>query len=389
MQLDLKQPKYVLPLIALPFLCLFFYVFHSTSKPKEKSVAKTNELNSSVGDVAADVRKRNLSTKLDAYRNSYKDASGETPVSVIPAEPSANPAYHDQGARDRARLDSINQTIKNRLSNQLSAGSPTPEDQALAKALTNARRQRPPAAMTGENSTRSVVPANDPMEMFKKQMAYMDSVSNENDPAYKAEKLKKQNAEELLKAKQAAVTFSVSKATDADEGFNTVRPGLNQDFIKAIIDENETTYAGSRLRLRLLEDIRTAGYLIPKGTYLYALVSGFSQQRVTLTINSIMAGGKIFPVKLSVYDLDGLPGLFVPESAFRDFTKDLSGNSIQGVSLDGGTGSQFIMSSVDRVFQSTSSAITELIRKNKAKLKYGTYIYLIDSEALQAEQKHY
>jgi len=389
MQLNLKQPKYVLPLIALPFICLFFYVFHH-GKPANDTVSlKKDGLNSSVGNVATDVQKRDLSSKLDAFRNTYKDGSGESAVAVIPSETSSNPAYINHGTIDqatieRARLDSINKSIRQR--SIKSYATPTPEDQLLAKAIANAKHPHP----VNNNANAPGLSNADPMDLFKKQMAYMDSIAKENDPAYKTEKLKKQKADELTKAKESEVSFVVTKATSADEGFNTIRPGSDQDFIKAIIDENETSYAGSRLRLRLLEDIRTAGFLIPKGTYLYALVSGFSQQRVTLSITSIMAGGKIFPVKLSVYDLDGLPGLYVPESAFRDFTKDLSGNSIQGVSIDGGSsGSQFLMSSVDRVFQSTSSAITEIIRKNKAKMKYGTYIYLIDPQALQTEQKSY
>jgi hypothetical protein len=60
---------------------------------------------------------------------------------------------------------------------------------------------------------------------------------------------------------------------------------------------------------------------------------------------------------------------------------------VQGVTIDGSSGgSQFIMSSVDKIFQSTSSAIADLIRKNKAKMKYNSYIYLIDSDELQNSQ---
>jgi hypothetical protein len=117
---------------------------------------------------------------------------------------------------------------------------------------------------------------------------------------------------------------------------------------------------------------------------LYGLVNGFTQQRITLVITSVLTAGQILPVKLSVYDDDGLLGLYVPASAFRDFTKDLSGNSMQGVSIEtGSAGSQLLMSSMDKVFQSTSSAIAGAIRKNKAKIKYGTQVYLIDPQTLQ------
>ena len=49
MKINLKQPKYVLPLLALPFLCLFFYVFHSGGAKKQVVVKQTNGINSSVG----------------------------------------------------------------------------------------------------------------------------------------------------------------------------------------------------------------------------------------------------------------------------------------------------------------------------------------------------
>ncbi len=92
-----------------------------------------------------------------------------------------------------------------------------------------------------------------------------------------------------------------------------------------------------------------------------------------------------------MYDLDGLAGLYVPESAFRDFTKDLGNNTIQGVTIDNGSGtgsmtSQFVMSTADKMFESTSSAIAGLIRKNKARIKYNSYLYLIDEQALQNAQ---
>ena len=183
----------------------------------------------------------------------------------------------------------------------------------------------------------------------------------------------------------------VTKSNEPTNEFNTVYARKNDSFIMAIIDENVTGYAGSRIRIRLLEDIRAGQTLVKKGTYLYALINGFAQQRVTLTIPSIMYGTQVLPVKLDVYDQDGMSGLFVPQSAFRDFTKDLSGNSMQGVNIQNGSadGNQFLMSTLDKVFQSTSSAIASAIRKNKAKIKYNSYIYLIDPQALQNAQRNY
>ena len=96
MKINFKQPKYVLPLIVLPFLCLFFFVWHSGfSKPK-KEAKQVVGLNGSVGNVSADVRKKNLADKLDAYKNTYKQTDGLTAVNAIQNEPTSNASFHDK-----------------------------------------------------------------------------------------------------------------------------------------------------------------------------------------------------------------------------------------------------------------------------------------------------
>ncbi|UOE52587.1 conjugative transposon protein TraM [Mucilaginibacter sp. SMC90] len=381
MKINFKQPKYILPLVLLPFIFLFYYAWHSSfDKPQQDNGPKAG-LNPNVGNVSASITKKQLADKLDAFRNTYKDAEGITAVAVIPKEATSNPSYHNEfSERERKMLDSMSNASKIK---ELALAN-TLRGQQLTKPFVAARVQRV------KNDSPPEPREKDPMELFKQQMAVMDSITKANDPAYKAEKLKQDAAERVAKEKAAKIKLTVVQAERPSSDFNTVFPNQRQSFISAVIDENITGYAGSRLRLKLLEDIKAGEVLVSKGTYLYAEISGFSQQRVTLSISSILYDGKILPVKMDVYDLDGMPGLYVPASAFREFTKDLSGNTIQGITIDGGSsGSQFLMSSVDKIFQSTSSAIADLIRKNKAKLKYNSYIYLIDTDALQNAQKKY
>ncbi|EHQ26473.1 conjugative transposon protein TraM [Mucilaginibacter paludis] len=396
MTINLKQPKYVLPMLVLPFLLLFFAVYHSSAGKKKPDVQKTNAINASVGDVAPSIKKKRLDGKLDAFRNTYKDADGLTAVNPIPTEQSGGAAYGSKYSdREKKTLDSISQAMKQKyaalaVQGKRSAKPPggiSTQDQALAKALNTLQRQRESAAY--RNKTTPPPKEKDPLEIFKQQMAYMDSVGKLNDPAYKAERQKKEAETKAKAAAKQAIenTLAVSKADYASSDFNTVLPEQHPGLMTAVIDENVTGYAGSRIRLRLLEDIKAGNALVKKDTYIYALISGFSGQRVTLTIKSILYNGQLLPVKLDVYDMDGLLGLYVPSSQFRDFTKDLGTNSIQGVSIDGNSqnGSQFLMSTADKLFQSTSTAIASAIRKNKAKIKYNSYIYLIDTHAQTAQ----
>jgi len=379
MSINFKQPKYIMPLLALPFLILFFYVYHSSSAKNKKQVQHNAGFNASVGEVSPDIQKKELTDKLDAYRNTYKEADGNTAVNAIPSEKSADPGFNNNYSEQQKRtLDSINRALKMKFAGTAPPPGITAQDKAMAEALNHINH---PPKNAGSAPPSAV--EKDPMQVFRQQMAYMDSIRKAEDPAYLAKQ------KELAKAKAAEAKpgekpLTVTKADAALADFNTIRPDKDQTFIMAIIDENVTGYADSRIRLRLLEDIMAGNTLIRKGTYLYALVSGFTGQRVNLSIKSIIYENQRLPVKLDVYDTDGLLGLYVPESQFRDFTKDLGTNTIQGVSIeDNGTGSaasQLLMSSADKMFESTSTAIAGAIRKDKAKIKYNSYIYLIDSQ---------
>ena len=176
--------------------------------------------------------------------------------------------------------------------------------------------------------------------------------------------------------------LQVERFASAHAGvFNTVRSEQQKSLMKAIIDENRTSYADSRLRLRLLEDLRVGNYKIDKGTFLYAKVSGFSAQRVLLSVQSILYQDQLLPVRLDIYDQDGQAGLYIPESQFREFGREVSSSSTQGLTLNpqAGNNSQFVMSTLQRMFQSTTTAIDKHIRKNKAKLKYNTQVFLLDA----------
>ncbi|WP_295668068.1 conjugative transposon protein TraM [uncultured Mucilaginibacter sp.] len=395
MKINFKQPKYVLPLIALPFLCLFFYVYHSGSAKNKKETKQLTGINGSVGEVSPEVKKKDLDDKLDAYRDRYKEADGNTAVNPIPSDGAANNAINNPYSNQQKRqLDSIDSVMKRRFSSRplinqrhsWSAGNVSGRDRQLADALNNlSSRQKEKQA--GQNSAVQAS-EKDPMATFREQMTYLDSVNKANDPAVKAEKAKKEALAKREALRAAEPDLPVRKLNQVSGDFNTVIPEKEIDPIKVVIDENLTGYASSRIRLRLLDDMNVGRYLIKKDTYLYALITGFSGQRVTLAVRSIIYQDKILPVKLEIYDLDGLQGLYVPESAFRDFTKDLGTNTVQGVTLNSdGTGtaaSQLMMSSVDKIFQSTSSAIAGVIRKNKAKIKYNSYLYLIDNDAAQA-----
>ena len=180
----------------------------------------------------------------------------------------------------------------------------------------------------------------------------------------------------------------VKKVKVTSDYFNTI--AVNEPeakLIKAIIDEDVKAVDGSRVRLRLLDDIEINQITVPKGSYLYATMSGFSSQRVKGSIKSILVNDELIKVSLSLYDTDGLEGLYVPSSNFRETTKDVASGAMNNTSSltqsstsPGNALVQWGNQAITNAVQKTSNAISKSIRKNSAKLKYGTFVYLINGK---------
>ncbi len=403
MKINFKQPRYMLPVILLPFLCLFFYAWKSSFGKEAPVQQKGNTLQENVADVSEDVKNKGLEDKLDAYRKQYKDADGYTAVGEIGEEQTSAQKVPDlYNQLEKRMLDSIDQEMKRKYGSTAAAtrgphaafpdASPKPRpvrnydpDRDLATALSKLKQQPQTAnASSGAGQT-------DPMKIFREQMSLIDSMGKANDPDYKAGQAREKAMALAEKELKNHKKLSVSKTLASAALFNTISAGNDDSFIRAIVDQDITGYAGSRLRIRLLDDMSAGRFMIKKGTYLYAQITGFTGQRVILSISSIFQENHILPVRLDVYDNDGLPGLYVPASAFREFSKALGSDASQGMTIQqqAENNNQLVMSMVQKMFQSTTTAVSKLIRSNKAKLKYNTQVYLIDPEELKNTQSKY
>ena len=385
MKINFRQPRYVLPIIVLPFLCLFFYVYQTGFAKDEVPHQEGDPLQGQIAEVSEDVKKRALSDKLAAYREQYRHGDGYTAIGQLQEERAEQFRFDEMyNEEEKRRLDSIERAIKNQRPVFTTRDSENnDQDRALQQALSSLQRKREP--------TRAMLDKADPMELFRKQMAYADSMARANDPDEQAARMERERMEEAKRELENQPRLSVSKYGTGQGTFNTVRPENDNTFIQAIIDENMTGYADSRLRIRLMDDLLVGPHVVKKGTHVFAKISGFSGQRVLLTITSIMHENNILPVRLEIYDNDGSPGLYVPASAFREFSRELGGNTTQGITLQqqAENNSQLVMSAIQRMFQSTTTAVSKHIRKNRAKLKFNTMVYLIDPQALRQNQQNY
>ena len=227
-----------------------------------------------------------------------------------------------------------------------------------------------------------------------RQRAFEEAFSSGS--SSKAEEETKRKEAERIKAEKEKKAMEdkpeiVKKVADIGaEKFNTIdqQKEVDEPLIKAMIDKTTKAHEGTRLRFKLLDDVMIKNVKLKKGTYLYGIVTGFGQQRVMATITSILVKDKFVKVNLSVFDNDGMEGFYVPESAFRDMMKDAGAQAMQNnISFNGGYGSELsgeaiALQALQNMYQSASNAISGNIRKNKAKIKYNTIVYLINADAL-------
>jgi len=162
-----------------------------------------------------------------------------------------------------------------------------------------------------------------------------------------------QRVKDKLKEKslqQKDVVFSVSKTPIKDNislldtskhktgtitGFYSANNNLDiseDNAVEAVVHANQTLVNGSVLKLRLTTDIYISGTLIPKGNFVYGVTS-LNDERLEMEISSIRYGNSLFPVKLEVYDMDGLPGIHIPGAITREVAKQSADNSLQLMEL--------------------------------------------------------
>ncbi|MBS1780977.1 MAG: conjugative transposon protein TraM [Bacteroidetes bacterium] len=102
--------------------------------------------------------------------------------------------------------------------------------------------------------------------------------------------------------------------------------------IQAVVHETQTIVDGSTVKLRLMNDVFINGVLIPKGNFLFGTAS-LNGERLNVKINSVRYHNSLFPVELSVYDMDGLNGIYIPGAITRDVAKQSADRSMQTIGL--------------------------------------------------------
>ena len=156
-----------------------------------------------------------------------------------------------------------------------------------------------------------------------------------------------------------------------------------KNSIKACVHDAQTVVGETGVRLRLLEPAKTPIRTIPQGTIVTANAK-FQGGRLQLKITSIELEGNIIPVDITIYDLDGQQGLYVPYSPEMNALTEMAGNMSQtggtSVMLTQNAGQQVAADLSRGVVQGISGYFAKKVRTPKVTLKAGHQVFLVSKQ---------
>ena len=386
-RINFRQPKYMLPAIVyLPLLGASYFIFDlfdtKVAEKQDANMQITEYLNPNLPQ--AHIKGGDgIGGKYENMLNAYGKIEDHSAVENIDRDNEQEKEEYQSKYSD-AELQQLDAEAKRQAELEKTreaqeAHERQRENEALAelnKALAEARLKGQQA--TQQNSSSSAT-ASDETTATAKGGINIEGKIKVNENARKEADGNDKPSEVVKKVKTSSDYFNTLAVNEKE-------PTL----IKAIIDENVKAVDGSRVRLRLLDDVEIGEMIVKKGAYLYATMSGFSSQRVKGTVKSVLVDDEIVKINLSLYDTDGMEGLYVPSSQFRETAKDVASGAVTGnvdinTTNTGSSFSQWGMQTMQNAYQKTSNAIGKAIKKNKVKLKYGTFVYLINSKETKSK----
>lgn len=397
-KINFRQPKYMLPAIVyvpVLFFAFFFFRFFETETAEVGDKMETTEyFNDKLPD--ANLKGDGIGDKYSNMVNNFGKIKDESAVENIERgnedqKEEYNSQYSDA---ELAAMDQQSEDAKKSMERLRQLQAQMKEQQAKDDHVSDNTRYNDDDQETLESLRKALEEAKNEGKGKVGAIAQNDTEtssetkSNEHHSAEEKTAGEKTINEAAVSEipEEAPAEEVVKKHMMTSDYFNTIATNEPEHkLIRAIVDEDIKAVDGSRVRLRLLDDIDIGERTLSKGSYLYCTLSGFGQQRIKGSIKSVLVDDELVKVSLSIYDTDGLEGLYVPKSSFTETTKDIASGAVsQNMNINDGSSTsstgRWGMQALQNAYQKTANAISKNIRKNKVKVKYGTQVYLINSK---------
>ncbi|EHQ24281.1 conjugative transposon protein TraM [Mucilaginibacter paludis] len=420
MQNDIKNKRQlkfllVLPVLVIPFATLFFWSLGGGANAKAGSNQVATGLNSRLP--GAQLKSDSTENKLSFYQQAEKDSAKIK--EAIKDDP-----YYKRYIKDSTVADTVHKSSNRPVGNSLGAGNyhaglitssskgTLGQNEAeINRKLAQLQRQvsQPEtatvtAAPQPETATQSQLQAmvqqmnsskgEDPeLKQLSEMLSQIQEIQN---PGLARQRLREQSE------KNKGLVFAVSPA-EAGEG-GSLMPGTDttpanrllqsngffglqdnntnsqDNAVPVVIHETQTLTTGATVKMRLLEDLYVGGRLIPKDNFVFGTCS-LEGERLTVEVKTIRYQASVYPVSLSVFDQDGLAGLYIPGAITRDAAKQGADQAIQGLdiySMSPSVGAQAASAGI----QAAKGLFSKKAKLVKVTVKAGYGILLVNSNQL-------
>ena len=279
--------------------------------------------------------------------------------------------FYDQPKNDNAEMDELLERIAS-LESELESerGKASAVDDQVA--LMEKPYELAAKYMGGQNGTQP--PVGQAAEPYPVQKAGKDTAAPVRQVAHQVVS--------SLSQPMSIAEFVASFSQERNRSFNTavgVTTVSDKNTLSACVYGAQSVTDGQAVKLRLLEPMAVADKIIPRN----AVVIGTAKiqgERLDIEITSLEYAGTIIPVELVVYDTDGQPGIFIPNSmemnAVREVAANMGGSLGSSINISTNAGAQLASDLGKGLIQGTSQYIAKKMRTVKVHLKAGYKVLL-------------
>ena len=158
---------------------------------------------------------------------------------------------------------------------------------------------------------------------------------------------------------------------------------IQRNTLPVVVDHTTILREGDYVALRLLESVHIGELRIPRQSLLIAQAK-LGGNRLHLLVKSLEIGGRIIPVKLSAYDLDGQEGIYIPGaeqvSALKEVGANIGGSVGTSFTFASSAKDQIISEAARGVMQGASQLLQKKLRTLQVTLKGGYRLFLVSSK---------
>ena len=381
----------VLPLLILPFITMIFWSLGGGEG--NEVIGQQQELKGFNVELPSPVKDdSSVLSKLSFYEKADKDSiQFNELIKTDPYYRNTRIKNNDSNATSLSMLSTLSgeQTYK---------GSNDPIESKVYSKLNELNKHLEISTASGKTQPQTIVESNAApiasedvdrleglMKMMKDDKQYTDPEMQQLDKMLEKIIAIQHPEQERVKVQIAMDTSSINLATTVQStpaGFYTSisldTGSLKQRSIQAEVYNTQTLVNGSTIQLIILQDVYIQNIFLPQGTKIYGTCT-FDNDRLKVQVSYIKNQQSIINVKMEAYDLDGLPGLYIPGNISRDVLTQSASEITQSFGMSS-VDPSLVAKATEAGIDMAKNLLSKKVKPLKVSVKAGYQLLLVNEQ---------